>query len=131
VSDGWTFVFGAFVAVLFGWGFVSFANDLFLIFLGDTTAAAGQAHGFGRPVVWVISRGRRIPLSGFRKWLYTFMALSFGGATLALMSAYALAADLLLVNRILFVGALCLDMVWLARRVVRYRRIHPRGAERS
>src|SRR5436309_7957818 len=58
MSDGWTFVFGAFLAILFGWCFVTFADDLFLIFIGDTTGAAGESQGFGRPVVWVVVRSR-------------------------------------------------------------------------
>src|SRR6267143_2071112 len=102
VSDGWTFLFGAFVAVLFGWGFVAFAGDLFLILNGDRTTAEGERHGLRRPLDWVVVRSRRIPLSGFEKWLYTFMAVFFGGAALALLSAYALAADLPLVNRTIF-----------------------------
>jgi ABC-type uncharacterized transport system permease subunit len=122
VSDNWTFVFWAFLAVIFGWSFVTFANDLFLIFIGDTTGAAEESQGFGRPVVWVVVRSRRIALSGFRKWVYTFMALVFGGAAIALLIAYALAAGLPAPNRALFAAAVVFDLVWLVRRVVRYRR---------
>jgi len=122
VSDNWTFVFWAFLAVIFGWSFVTFANDLFLIFIGDTTGAAEESQGFGRPVVWVVVRSRRIALSGFRKWAYTFMALVFGGAAIALLIAYALAADLPAPNRAFFAAALVFDLVWLVRRVMRYRR---------
>ena len=132
MSDGWTFVFGAFLAILFGWCFVTFADDLFLIFIGDTTGAAGESQGFGRPVVWVVVRSRRIALSGFRKCVYTFMALFFGGAAIALLIAYVVAADLPAPNRALFAAALVFDLVWVVRHVVRYRRsVRSRASEGS